>query len=251
VRDTALPGYLTLHYALPTNATDACVTIYARNPKWMRGRPLYRPAAPALLGPCAYYARFGPPGRAVDEWLRHGGAALAITSPTYPPPVRSRPMPDRGLGLFMLMEGSDWWSVDQRLDFPLALNACRDGHAPSCRAFVMGPRGGDRALQALGVHSEQSWVVETRTAMFLSDLLTAIGPERFAAFWGASGTLGEAFQTAVGADLATWTERWAREHLGGRPSQPTVSVASLGISLGLVAVFLAIATLVAMRRRVH
>ncbi|MDH5196839.1 MAG: hypothetical protein OEY20_06275 [Gemmatimonadota bacterium] len=252
VRDTALFGFLTLHYALPTDRNDACVAIYARNPKWARGRPLYRPTAPALLGPCAYYARFGQPGPAVDDWLHHGGAALAITSPTYPPPVRATAQrADRGRGLLALMEGSSWWAVDQRLEFPLALNACRDGDATSCRAFVTGPREGDRALQALGVHSEQSWVVEARTATFLSDVLTEIGPERFAAFWGASGTLDEAFQGAVGTDVATWTGRWAREHLGGRAPQPTVSFATLGISLGVVATFLAIATLVAIRRRVH
>lgn len=252
VRDTALPGFATLYYALPTETNDACVAIYYRNPRYARARPLYRQLAPALLGPCAYYARFGPPGQAVDDWLRRGGAALAIASPTYPPPVRSPvSSPDRAMRFVLFGDESAWWLVDQRLDFPLALNACQGGDEQRCRDFVTGAREGDRALQALGVHVELSWVVETRTAMFLSDLLSTIGPERFATLWGASGTLEQAFQAAVGTDVGAWTKDWAREHLGKRAAQPTVTFATLGFSLGVVAAFLAIAALVAVRRRVH
>jgi hypothetical protein len=188
----------------------------------------------------------------VHAWLRDGGASLAVTSPGYPPPAR-RPPPDRGRRrVFALLRGGDSWiGTDQRLDFPLSLNACLAGRASGCRDFATGRRTGDRALRALGIHAESLWFVESVSATFLSDLLAEIGPERFAAFWRASGPFEEAFAGAVGTDLAEWTRRWAQAHVGAGPPPSVVGAAALGTSVGAVIVFLAVAVLVASRRRVH
>jgi hypothetical protein len=249
-RDSMLGSFPLLFYAIPRGAADDCVAIYAEPVQ--RPRPLYRRTAPALLGPCAYYARFGPPGGAVDAWLRHGGVPLAITSPGYPPPVH-RPPPSRGRGwvLAALRGELPWWSVDQRLAFPLSLNACLAGHGNGCRDFVTGTRRSDRALRAIDVYQESAWIVESGTATYLSDVLTEIGPERFTSLWRADGTLEEAFANAVGTHLGTWTRAWATERLGPGPGSSWISFAALGTSFTAAAVFLAIAALVATRRRVH
>jgi len=250
VRDTMLDAYPALFYAIPREAAGDCIAIYAE--PVTRPRPLYRRTGPAFLGPCAYHARFGPPGGAVDAWLRDGGVALAITSPGYPPPVR-RPPQGRGRGwVVAALQGRiPWWSVDQRLAFPLSLNACLAGHGTGCRDFVTGARRGDRALRAIDVYLESSWIVESGTATYLSDVLTEFGPERFASLWRADGTLEEAFASAVGADLGAWTRRWATERLGTGAGSHAISIAALGTSVTAVAVFLAVAALVAIRRRVH
>jgi hypothetical protein len=251
VRDTTIGDPSpALYYALPGKDGDACVAIYAE--RAARARPLYRRAGPALLGPCAYYFRFGSPGGAVDAWLRTGGSALAITSPGYAPP---RWQPPRGspreLLLATLRGEGQWWWIDQQLEFPLSLNACLAGREEGCRAFVTGTRAGNRSLRALGIHSQSPWIASSRPATYLSDLLTEIGPVRFASFWRHDGTFEEAFASAVGTDLGTWTRGWVHARIGRGPGRPTVGVSALGTSVGAVGLFLALAVLVANRRRAH
>ena len=250
VRDTAVDPFAALYYALPGKAEEVCVAIYAE--RAARAQSFYRRAGPALLGPCAYYVRFGAPGGAVDGWLRKGGPALAITAPGYPPPARqtARGTPREFLLAMLRGEGLRWW-IAQRLEFPLSLNACLAGRETGCREFVAGTRAGDRSLRALGIHAESPWIADSRPATYLSDLLTEIGPERFASFWRHDGTFEEAFASAVGTDVGTWTRGWVRARVGPGPGRPTVGARALGTSIGAVGLFLGLALLVANRRRAH
>jgi hypothetical protein len=144
-----------------------------------------------------------------------------------------------------------WWWIDQRLEFRLSLNACLAGREEGCRDFVTGTRAGNRSLRALGVHHEFPWSASATPATYLSDLLTEIGPERFASFWRHDGTFADAFAGAMGMDLGTWTRGWVAARFGRGPGRPTVGVSALGTSVGTVGLFLALAVLVAHRRRAH
>jgi hypothetical protein len=210
--------------------------------------PPHRRLAPGLLGPCAYYARFGRPGAAIDGWLRRGGAALALTSPTLPPPAWHPPPPPPWLA--RLADGAASWLVDPRLDFPLTLDACLAGRRDRCAEFVQSRESGNRVLERLGVHEEYLWTLQADDAAFLSDVLVAFGPERFAGLWEAGGSLPEAFASAFGVPLADWTYGWAVERFGPARERSAVGLGSLAVSLGAVAGFLALAVVIASHRRV-
>ena len=252
VRDSLFRGVPALLYAIPDTGNDACIAIYAEGNiapgPWMSPPPVRRLAA-AMLGPCAYYLRFGPAGPAVRRWLRRGGAGLALTSPTFPPPAW-RPPTSRSWLASLMEQGGSIWFADPRLASPLALNACLAGDLAACREFVGADRVRDRALARLGVHQEVRWRLGTDEAVYLSDLLVGFGPERFARFWHGDGSLEEAFASAFDESLGVWTQAWARDRFGNGPDRTPVATGALGASLGTVAVCLALAALVAHRRRV-
>jgi len=250
MRDTLFGGFPGLHFAFPDSTAATCVAVYAEGARapapWYR--PRHRRVAPGLLGPCAYYARFGPAGPALDEWLRAGGAALALTSPTFPAPAWHAPPRPTGLARILRVE-QRWMGVEPRLAFPLTLEACLAGRLERCGEFARGRRAGNRLLSRLGIHEEYVWGLEPE-ASFLADVLVAFGPERFARFWRGAGTMPEAFAGAFGTTLDEWTYRWATERFGSERNEPAVNLGSLGVSLAAVAGFLAVALLVAGRRRV-
>jgi len=249
-RDTVFGGFPGLHFAFPDSAAATCVAVYAEGARatspWYR--PRHRRIAPGLLGPCAYYARFGPAGPALEEWLQAGGAALALTSPTFAAPAWHAPPRPTGLARLLHVERR-WAGVEPRLAFPLTLDACLTGRLERCGEFARGRRAGNRLLSRLGIHEEYAGSLEP-DASFLNDVLVAFGPERFARFWRGAGGMPEAFASAFGMPLNEWTYRWATERFGPGHEAPAVNLGSLGISLGAVAGFLAVALLVAGRRRV-
>jgi len=124
------------------------------------------------------------------------------------------------------------------------------GQLEARREFVMGERAENRHLRALAVRAEVTWSLRADEVAFLSDLLTRFGPERFTRFWTAGGSLDEAFGSAFDASLDAWTASWARDRFGRGPEPPPVTAGALGLSLGSVAGFLALAVLIAYRRRV-
>jgi hypothetical protein len=149
-----------------------------------------------------------------------------------------------------LTEGAENWLVEPRLSFPLALDACLAGQRARCEEFVQSRLAPNRELARLGIVEEFVWAVQADDAAFLSDMLVAFGPERFARFWEAGGSLPEAFATAFGIPLAEWTSTWATERFGPARKPTQVGVGSVAVSLGAVAGFLALAVVIASRRRV-
>lgn len=250
VRDSLFRGTPALYFGLPDTAGGACVAIYAEGRfapgPWLRPPP-HRRLAPAMLGPCAYYARFGPAGPAVAHWLRTGGTALAMTAPTYPPPLRPPTPRTSWISSLVSGEGGQWFA-DQRVEFPLALSACATGRLEACRQFVQARAPENRFLSTRGIQEELTWTLHPE-AVFLSDLLEQFGPERFAGFWTGSGSLEGAFANAFGEDLRVWTARWTRTRFGQGPARTTLTMGALGASFGAIAGFLCLAVLIAYRRR--
>jgi hypothetical protein len=250
-RDSTFRGYPALVFALPDSGSSACVALYAEGilapGPWNRP-PRHRRLAPALLGPCAYYAWFGRAGAAVEGWLRDGGAALALTSPSYPPPAWHPPPPPPWNLRWLRGEGS--WLVEPRLGFSLALDACLAGRVSRCGEFVQSRRQSSRQLARLGIHEEFVWSIQADDAAFLSDVLTTFGPERFARFWGADGSMPAAFASAFDVPLNEWTRAWATERFGPARGHAAVGLGQLGWSAAAVLGFLGLTLLIVSRRRV-
>jgi hypothetical protein len=179
----------------------------------------------AMLGPCAYYAAFGSPGRHIEEWLESTDFLSAV-SPAWA--SDSQPLgpiePERR-------------SYIRR--YEPALYGCAAGNRRACRlAFFARER-----TWLYPLAERQRGIVRPRDYRYyalyfphserlLSDLLTDMGSERFARFWSSDADVEAAFARAFGVELEEWMISWSRTQLGPveRPA-PRVSAAVLGLLL--------------------
>ncbi len=203
----------------------------------------------AVLGPCAFYVAFGPPGSQIEAWLE-----------------ATDHMPARSTG----------WTVDASPIGPLqheerqfrawrrlGLYACASGSRYNCRAGVLDPealyryRGwslaSDRQREP-GIltprYPSYSLLFGTSTDRWLSDLLVDMGRERFAAFWTSRAAVDSAFVEAFGVDLEDWTMHWARAQVGHFDAGPAPSASTAGSGLLVAGLLVAGGVLLFTRRQV-
>lgn len=185
----------------------------------LTGRNLNQLIDPVLvMGPCAWVARYGPPGDSVRAWLRRGGGALAgATSPSAP--------------------------SDPQDDAPYAVEAaCRAGDAGACREIVR--RGTLRPRVGVArVAPEDPLLYEhARRAPFaglgahlLADIEAEVGRDAFARFWHAEAPADQALSAALGRPVGEWVAEWAAARL---PARPRVGAGPGDVLLTLLAVAL-------------
>ena len=185
----------------------------------------------SLLGPCALYAEFGPPGASVERWLLRTGFALGW---------------DVGWGLGGYRPRQPWWrelggpdevglsgaAIDllRRLAgephpaYRLPVGAARClTDARRCRglledsALATPPRPGGQ----LGVllRSPNPWEFDARTlgrsgGQFLGDVIAVTGRERFRKFWKSAGPVEPSLTEALGIPVEEWTRDWLRVEFG-------------------------------------
>ena len=205
----------------------------------------------SALGPCAFYAAFGVPGRPVRQWLGRRGYDLAL----YPDW-------DEVGGV------SDWyyWLRDPNTkawrwswfygSFPWSLSAttlgCLGGRARQCRDAVL--EGAEYSSQEADsqfvVAPDCSWCQRRlfNGQRYLSDVAQEVGPERFLQFWTSGDPVDTTLAAALKAPVGKWTERWQRRFV---PRLPLGAAAPLGASvLGCLFAAAAVAiTAVSARRR--
>jgi hypothetical protein len=203
-------------YALPeVTDGDRCVVLVR-----LRGTsPAHLAAVHAqrLIGVCGFYAVFGMPGDSVRSWLRATGHAFARQSDWH---VARAPVidatsayalhPDAARCLtgetrachVTLGVGAERESGPVRLDSSFAESVLR--------AVTASPDGWQQ--QRAGEHQGR----------YLADVVRDLGPERFARFWHADGSVEAAFAAAAGVDLAAWTETWLARTYGAVPDRPSV-----------------------------
>lgn len=224
-----------LDYYLPTS-TDGktCLVTLALEQdapvaSWLRS---IRSAAEdhRILGPCAYYAAFGPPGSHIEEWLESTDFLTAM-SPAWaldPEPLGAL-SPDR-----------------QRFarSYEMELYGCTAGNREACRSGLLAPSW----YWLYPVSQREPGIVAARNYRYyarlgpnsgrlLSDLLIDMDAERFARFWSSESSLEAAFAEAFDVALEDWVMDWARIQMGEleRPA-PRPSSAALGLLLAAVCV---------------
>ena len=252
VLDTASPrrdvptfrrGEMAFEYSLAENSVTGrteCVAILA-----IQSPPLARPGAhrrlaeqldPArggerLLGPCAFQARFGMPGAQIDAWLRARAYELAF-DPTWEEPER-----DVGIGGEELRDAaraSTWEYLQWNLS--TTARACAAGKVDRCEQAMV-PQPGIRPPLPPGavVRRTLSWDPHWGglATEYLSALVTAMGPERFARFWRSDLAPDAALRAVAGMSLGSWTQQWIGDLSGplragsGIAAREVVSVAIL------------------------
>lgn len=207
-----------------------------------------------VLGPCAFYAAFGPPGARVREWL-DGGAMQTAYVPTW-----DTAAPRRRAARDALTAGDT--GIVQRIALAmtpprrssLEHTACAAGRRDWCDRYL----ATDELAQAwawgdLGMPG----VIANRAALlrwydpdvvyFLSDLVRLRGRERFAGWWRSTGAADSAFAATYGASLDRWTMQWIRQG-GSVRTGPYVRRASVLTSV-LFAVTLVLAAVWYVTRR--
>ncbi len=221
------------------------------------------PAAPQVmlerLAPCRWQAEFGAPSDSVAAWLGRQGWSSA-----YPlrwwlnrwgevevlSGRRTQVLADTGAWGDSARAVVDWalsWgSVDAA--------ACYRGAAPSCLRLFREPL---RRWWAPGAVAEETSIPTIRRsraagalvlAGLLDDVLHAVGPERFHAFWTSNLSADSALAVALQQPLAPWLMARVERRLGGKKAEPILSPASAGLSLVLAGAFVGAALLASARR---
>lgn len=235
-------------YLLPDSVDRiSCIVLLSLGTTWGPGKSLAlaRPTATEALtgflqnglGPCAFHAAFGNPGRPVQRWLGARQFDLALY-PWWHRAVRE----GRSARLTAQLDPqvTPWVLLDAYLYPPPAV-ACLAGRSQACRASVLagtsatGPsprlvataRWWQRQLLAGGDH-------------YLADVVTDIGRTRFQEFWNSEATVDTALTLALRRPIGDWTSAWQagfvpRIRLG--PSAP-LGESLLGVVVAAIAVAL-------------
>jgi len=201
------------------------------------------------LGPCAFYAVYGAPGKGVEHWLANRGYDLARV------PLWDRERPDRFEELFGMSEnGTGWWwrSVYQ---FPVTAIGCMAGRTMSCRAGVLSgaeQASDDSPPRFLDSDPGRWWWGQRvlYSYRYLADVAREVGHERFLRFWNSPEPVDTALATALKMPVGEWTERWQRRFVPRLPLGPAAPVSATVIGLLLGGAAVAVVSLGAKRRQV-
>ena len=174
--------------------------------------------AAALVGPCAFAARFGAPGAEIDRWLRAHSYRFAAYPHWWTLPAMSA---DPGERWRLANAGVPAQNANLWLS-PAALG-CAAGHTAQCaRSLASDDTMPDGGLLMMQRGRDQHW--GAMSGGYLSDLATALGPERFQRFWQSELAPDAALRAVTGRTLDVWTHQWAVGLVGAQRVGPWLSV---------------------------
>jgi hypothetical protein len=190
-----------------TPATCVAVVVAPRLDRTQDPRAL-QTAGASWLGPCAFEARFGIPGRAVRRWLANRRFDVAMA----PDWIEGGTRPELLLPWLSLTTRSrDWYWTRQYL-VPAQTATCAAGRPASCIAAL---RAGDREARVppSGViaRSDARWMLGeglTGGEYFLGAVLRTSGERKFRELWRTSLPIDSALTLALGAPAGEWTAEW-------------------------------------------
>ena len=190
-----------------------------------------------ILSPCAMYATFGDPGRGVASWLAttdwRAGRSIAWgqAAPPWNDDYSDRYRIPKPLVDFTGRSSRTW---QMRSELSSDGIACVGGEDARCVSGVEEP--------AVAIRGEEDWntaVVGIQSPMYfwrfeavgslgpstgwiLSDMVHALGRDRFQRFWSSSDSLPAAFEHAAGVPLGTWLRKWAQAMYGPDVLGPSI-----------------------------
>jgi hypothetical protein len=250
-------GLAPRHWQYLPEATDGrtCVAV-AELGRWRMPWPDRTHWLRRVLGPCAFYATFGPPGPRVRQWLDRGAMQTAYV-PTWDTAVPRR-----------LAAGDALTAGDTGIVQRIALamtpprrsslehTACAAGQRDWCGRYLATDElawarvGGDLGMP--GVIANRASLLrwyDPDVVYFLSDLVRLRGRDRFAAWWRSSAAVDSAFAATYGMSLDLWTRQWLRRS-GAVRTGPYVRRASVLTSLLFAMTLAAAAVWYSTRRQV-
>lgn len=246
-------------YLLP-DSTDRTVCIVRIPVRSYWRRALFGLRSPAVteqtrqwlrsnLGPCAFFAAFGAPGRGVRQWLDHRRFDLAL-SPNWDADTPQHPDQWPYLG-----PGGDrgiWWEYIYHQSTPAV--ACMAGRSASCRDAVLAGAttgGGRPALRFLQTDRD-FWRSQRLigSAHYLSDIVSEVGRARFLEFWNSSLPVDTALARALRRPVGDWTMDWQQRFAPRVSLGPSVSLTASVLAVLFAAGAVACVALTVRRRQV-
>ncbi len=260
-RDRPLPDEGSAAYLAP-DSTDrtTCIAVVSLARYWTRffaddPRDLVRVPLDVLvqslkagLGPCAFYAAYGTPGKSVRGWLVSRGWDLALTL-------------DAGAGgrqynsLIEMVDPSYplYWEAVYSL--PPTAVACLASRPDGCRAAVLAGASDDPAISFPDILPiDRRWGRVPRLVegqRFLGDVARAVGRDRFLSFWTSALPVDTALAAALKRPVGEWTADWQRDFVRPIRLGPAPPLGGLVIALAIAALAVAVVAITAARRQVR
>jgi len=246
-------------YLLPdsTNRT-VCLVRLAENAGWRHavqreaasGATWLREWLKTSLGPCAFLAAYGMPGRSVLGWLSNRSFDLAL-APTWNDSL------DADRRRTSLMFGGDtrwWWDYLYHQSFPAV--ACLAGRVAACREAVLAGASEEterRAFSPVVVTSRRFWQQQRLigATFYLSDVAREIGRDRFLEFWNSSLPVDTSLARALRQPVGEWTARWQRHFAPQLRLGPAAPPGGTLLAVLLAIACVATVTLTARKRQVR
>ena len=251
VVDLAVPPTSGRTYVFPDSTDRTTCAVWQASSYWIRpGRPFqggdnFLPWLQNVIGPCAFYAAFGSPGKPVRHWLGARNFDLAL----YPSWMAAdRPTPtDR------LRAGPRgwWWEAIYRSG--PATVGCLGGRPAACRAAVLRNADSDDSLERTITSDNRWWLGQSLIPgeRYLADVAAAVGPERFLRFWNSPLPVDTSLALALHEPIGDWTVRWERAFSRPLPLGPAAPFWPTAFALLIAAGAVALAALGASRRQVR
>lgn len=254
-------GAIAFDYLPPTDSSSRCIVIARVRSGNPQSASELRSSITIdrLLGPCAYFERFGRPGRSIAAWMNSRGWQFAQRGEWSTPPLR-------------WLEGTPDSAFRERIDLQWVMDpkgaACAAGKEDSCLHALLAATVPDRWRTSLShtagvlttgfynpfVHGDGGWLTRdwplgAREWMLLADMVRSIGPDRFERFWTSDLPPAQAFRAATGVSLAKWTRDWIEDTYHPQAGGPVLSAGATGFGALLLIVGVGLSIVAARRRQ--
>lgn len=212
-------------------------------------------AQASALGPCRYWARYGPPGQSVEHWLGQGGYRFAAGDSSRATRSELRALLSRSDDLPMSGAEYDYY----RWYLSAAAEACGRSDPDGCPLLrsvrdVEGHAAGARPEPRL-IGSTRSWMARPDLRSPLRGILFAElerihGREAFRRFWMSEEAVEVAFEEAFGKAMGPWVHDWTEELAGRRLAASRLRASTTFLSLLALTALIGVAVRAARRREV-
>ena len=203
----------------------------------------------AGLGPCAFYAAYGTPGRPVRSWLaaRNWDVGLYLGSHGIAGERFS------SLDLMGNPGFSGFW--DAVYSLPPATVACLAGRRRGCRAAVLAGAADEGAIPIPNVIlvKRRWWRVQHLLPgeRYLGDVARTVGRDRFLSFWTSGQPVDTALAAALKRPVGEWTADWERGFVRPIRLGPTPPLGATVIAVAIAVLVLTVVAATASRRQVR
>jgi len=246
-------------YLLPDSSDrTTCIALIPAGPYWTRVLLRKQPEDPRFsleqwmtnrLGPCAFYAAHGTPGKPVRWWMARRGYDLSL-SPAWADPNFTQ----LWATWFTDSRGRVYWDLVYR--YPFSTVACFGGRPDGCRASVLEDASGgfqDTLPKIVVTEFRGFWRGQRLVPgeRFLADVAREVGRDRFQRFWNSTEPVDTTLTEALRMPVGEWTERWERRFVPRLPLGPAAPLSASVLALLLAAAAVGSVALTARRRQVR
>jgi len=203
----------------------------------------------AGLGPCAFYAAYGTPGKSVRRWLVARGWDLAMTFDVGAPGRQA----NSSIGMAEARYYSYWEAI---YSLPPTAVACIASRPEGCRAAVLAGASDDRAIPFPDiVRIDRRWWRRSPLLVdgqrFLADVAHEVGRDRFVSFWTSALPVDTALAVALKRPVGEWTADWERGFVRPIRLGPAPPLGAAAIAVAIAILVLAVVAATASRRQVR